>query len=195
MEPHRKRLRRFHEPGDLHELTFSVYRRQPLLTNNPWRAKLSESITAACSIIGCRLAAFVYMPEHVHLLLWNWETKEQVSDFLAQVKQPVASQIRSDLTAATSRLLERLTIQERPGKQVFRFWQEGAGYDRNLQTPQAVQAALEYIHLNPVKRGLCEKARDWRWSSARFYESDGAEIDPLLPLLSRLPYDFWTINS
>ena len=32
--PHRKTVRRFHEPGDLHELTFSCYRRMPLLANS-----------------------------------------------------------------------------------------------------------------------------------------------------------------
>jgi hypothetical protein len=29
-EAHRKPLKRFHEPGDIHELTFSVYQRQKL---------------------------------------------------------------------------------------------------------------------------------------------------------------------
>jgi len=28
---------------------------------------------------------------------------------------------------------------------------------------------LRYIHRNPVKRGLCEKAEDWTWSSFRHY--------------------------
>ena len=51
----------------------------------------------------------------------------------------------------------------------FRFWQEGPGFDRNLFGPEAITASMDYIHLNPVKRGLCEKATDWKWSSARFY--------------------------
>jgi putative transposase len=28
---------------------------------------------------------------------------------------------------------------------------------------------LRYIHRNPVKRGLCERAEDWQWSSFRQY--------------------------
>jgi putative transposase len=58
------------------------------------------------------------------------------------------------------------------------FWQEGPDYDRKLQTCEAVLASIDYIHLNPVKRGLCQRARDWRWSSARFYESGGTVVDP-----------------
>jgi hypothetical protein len=28
---------------------------------------------------------------------------------------------------------------------------------------------LNYMHFNPVKRGLVEKPEDWTWSSCRFY--------------------------
>jgi putative transposase len=190
--PHRKRIRHFHEPGDIHELTFSCYQRRPLLTNNPWRARLSRCLDEACEKLGCHLAAFVYMPEHLHLLVWGLRKKEDVSEFLKNVKQPFSKQARLDLEARKSRLLTRLMVRERPGKIVFRFWQEGPGFDRNLYTVKAVQASLGYMHYNPVKRRLCAKARDWRWSSARFYEGDGQENDALLPRLTPLPADFWS---
>src|SRR5262245_33144976 len=136
--PHRKRIRHYHEPGDIHELTFSCYRRRPLLSNNPWHAKLSKCIDAACADLECYLAAFVYMPEHVHLLIWGIRTKEEISDFLSRVKQPLSAQVHADLQAANSPLLKRLTVRERPGKMVFRFWQEGPGYDRNLFAVKSV---------------------------------------------------------
>ena len=37
MAGYRKRVRHFHEPGDLHELTFSCDQRMPILTNDVWR--------------------------------------------------------------------------------------------------------------------------------------------------------------
>jgi putative transposase len=119
-------------------------------------------------------------------------TKEDISTLLAKIKQPVSIQVRNDLEVAKSRLLPRLMVRERPGKVVFRFWQEGPGFDRNLFTTKTVQLAIDYIHLNPVKRGLCVKARDWRWSSARYFESDGQELDELLPTITPLPAEFWT---
>ena len=36
-------------------------------------------------------------------------------------------------------------IASRPGRSVFRFWQEGPGYDRNLNTAKAVLAAIDAI--------------------------------------------------
>jgi putative transposase len=163
----------------------------PILTNNAWRTQLSRCIDEACEQLTCCLAAFVYMPEHVHLLVWGIQAKEQVSEFLSRVKRPLSSLVRADLEASSSRLLHRLMVRERPGKIAFRYWQEGPGFDRNLFTVKAVQASLDYIHANPVKRGLCVSACDWRWSSARYYASDGQERDELLPRIVPLPAEFW----
>ena len=53
------------------------------------------------------------------------------------------------------------------GKIHYRFWQRGGGYDRNVFEPATVLQMIEYVHNNPVRRGLVEKATDWIWSCAR----------------------------
>ena len=91
----------------------------------------------------------------------------------------------STTTVIDRTVLSSLTVRERPGKSCFRFWQEGPGFDRNLFTAIAVEASIVYIHVNPVKRGLCQRAVDWKWSSARFYLDQ--RVDSSLPRLSRPP--------
>ena len=54
---------------------------------------------------------------------------------------------------------------------------------------------MDYIHANPVKRKLVQSIVDWRWSSARFYATDGQHIDPLLPKITPLPREFWDLRS
>lgn len=169
---HHKTVQHFHEPGHLHEFTFSCYRRKPLLTNDVWREKLARSLDAANESEHFRLVAFVFMPEHVHLLVYPTAPDPDIGRYLARIKQPFSKQIKEDLTARQSRLLEQLTVQERPGKTCFRFWQEGPGFDRNLFTPEAVTGFIDYVHHNPVTRGLCDRAVDWKWSSARCYLLD-----------------------
>jgi REP-associated tyrosine transposase len=68
--PHRKRIKHYHEPGNFHELTFSCYHRMPLLTNDDWRQRLSRKIQSACDELSLDLVAFVFMPEHIHLLVF-----------------------------------------------------------------------------------------------------------------------------
>jgi putative transposase len=44
-------------------------------------------------------------------------------------------------------------------------------------------ASIDYIHDNPVKRRLVKIATKWKWSSARWYVSEGKQIDAELPQL------------
>lgn len=68
-EFHRKRVRHYEGRGHLHELTFSCYRRLPLLTNDVWRGLLASHLGQACIDEHFDLVAFVFMPEHVHLVV------------------------------------------------------------------------------------------------------------------------------
>ena len=192
MPNHRKTIRHFREPGDCHELTFSCYQQRPLLVRDEWRTQFCEALQRAMDGQAFRLVAFVIMPEHVHLLVYPTTPSCSISNFLYALKRPFSYRIKQDLTEHDPELLQSLTIQERPGKMTFRFWQEGPGYDRNLSTESAVQAAIDYIHLNPVRRGLVEKAHDWKWSSSRWYESDRQDVDPDLPTIHGLPPDYFT---
>jgi putative transposase len=188
---HRKLVKHYENLGHARELTFSCYQRMPLLTNDCWREMLSRSIDSAADRHNWRLTAFVFMPEHVHLLFFPLPTAAEISELLKAIKRPFSYRIKQLLIEHHSPLVERLTIRQRPGVTTFRFWQEGPGYDRNLETEAALLAAIDYIHLNPVRRQLCDKAIDWRWSSIRFYEDRLAPADPALPKLHLVPPDFF----
>ena len=159
----------------------------PLLATDGRLLILSECINNAIDPEKYRLIAFVLMPEHIHLLVYPLEPKPELGRLLAAIKRPVSRRVKESLINGQSWLIEKLTVRERPGKIVFRFWQEGPGYDRNLQTERAILAAIDYTHLNPVRRGLCQQAREWKWSSARFYESDGQLQEKDFPTIHGLP--------
>jgi REP-associated tyrosine transposase len=188
--PHRKRVRHYHDPGCCHELTFSCYGRRPLLTNDTWRSLLSEEIDRATERHGYMLTAFVFMPEHVHLLAYPGPNASTIDQFLSGFKRPFSFRIKRLLQEVGSPLLNQLTVHQRPGIEAFRFWQEGPGYDRNFDRVETVLAAIDYIHRNPVRRGLVERAIEWPWSSARWSErlpySEGLRI----PCLKKLPAEF-----
>ncbi|HVJ06126.1 MAG TPA: hypothetical protein VM578_10675, partial [Candidatus Saccharimonadales bacterium] len=48
------------------------------------------------------------------------------------------------------------------------LWQKRY-YDRNIRDYSEFMEKLRYIHRNPVKRGLCERPQDYRWSSFLHY--------------------------
>jgi hypothetical protein len=61
------------------------------------------------------------------------------------------------------------------------FWQPRL-YDFNVYSQKKRKEKLEYMHANPVVRGLVKHLKDSPWSSFSFYAKDVAglvEIDPV----------------
>ena len=60
-----------------------------------------------------------------------------------------------------------------------KFWQSRF-YDFNVCSHKKKKEKLEYMHANPVVRGLVKHAKDWPWSSFSFYargEAGLVELD------------------
>ena len=163
--------------------TFSCYRRLMLLLDDRWRTILAASLGAAAARHGWVLLGFVFMPEHVHIVTVPWDGASGGSALLYAIKRPASSCVKRALRAAGDPLVGQLTVRERPGKYAFRFWQEGPGHDENIRSEEHLINAINYVHTNPVTRGLCERPEDWPWSSARQYL--GMEVAPGVPAMTR----------
>jgi putative transposase len=62
-------LKRYCGKGDLHFITFSCYRRLPLLKTMRARDLFVKELGRVRDATGFRLIGYVVMPEHVHLLI------------------------------------------------------------------------------------------------------------------------------
>ena len=156
---------------------------------------LSECITRAIEHHGYQLAAFVFMPEHVHLIVWPTDGAGNIDALLKTIKRPFSYRVKTLLMEAKSPLLDRLMIRQRPGVTTFRFWQEGPGYDRNITEVSTALAAVNYLHENPIRRGLVGQAINWKWSSALFYLYDPPRQYSGLPIVFGLPHDWLNGSS
>ena len=86
------------------------------------------------------------------------------------IKQPVARRATRFLRQHSPQWIEKLTARQPGGKVRCRFWQDGGGYDRNIVSPKALWSTIQYIHANPVRRGLVRHPSEWEWSSARWWD-------------------------
>jgi len=163
---YRKKLKHYNIPGHAHLLTFSCYRRLQLLLDDRTRYRLAQSINEARIQFQFDLWAWVFMPEHVHLLVWPRLYDYTIDQCLKAIKAPVARREIAYYAARADPVLNELTITQ--GKRTSRrLWQCGGGHDTNLSDSRAVHNAINYIHRNPVERKLCRSPEDWIWSSAR----------------------------
>ena len=163
---HRKKVRHYDEPGHAHFLTFSCYRRMPLLSKDRSRHWFIDALETARTKDSFDLWAWVIMPEHVHVLVWPREPDYETETIVADLKRPVGQDAISWLRQHCPAFLERLTVKN-ANRTYHRFWQAGPGQDRNVYDTDTALAIIEYIHNNPVGRGLVRSAVDWPWSSAR----------------------------
>jgi putative transposase len=107
------------------------------------------------------------MHEHFHLLI-N-EPKVGTPSLVLQVlKQRVSRKLRQ--RRRKRRCSSQLRLwQESSTTGLRSFWQRRF-YDFNVWSRKKKIEKLNYMHLNPVKRGLVAHPKDWRWSSYASYQ-------------------------
>jgi putative transposase len=175
-----RRRQSWNTPGHAHELTFSCYRRFPFFKAQRCRQWLLTAIDAARIKLAFDLWAFVIMPEHVHLIVRPRRPDYAMSSILSAIKRPVGQRAIAYLVERQSPWLHALTRLRR-GSTERLFWQSGGGYDRNIISGRTLLQMIDYVHENPVRRQLVQRASDWEWSSASHYVGGKSclAIDPI----------------
>ncbi len=97
------------------------------------------------------LTAWVFLPDHWHAIIAP-RYPLSISRVLETLK-----------VASTRRINARHNL-------AGGIWQ-GRFFDRALRTVKEYHETVEYIHRNPVRRGLVARPEDWRWSSVHEYGS------------------------
>ena len=111
------------------------------------------------------------MPEHVHLIVCPQLKDYDIAKIKTAIKEPVGRKAIKYLEDNNPEWLPKITRQR--GKRTERlFWLSGGGYDRNIIEPQTLSQMIDYIHLNPVRRGLVERTVDWKWSGAGWFAGE-----------------------
>jgi len=140
-------LKRFQQTKNFHFITFSCYRRQPFLATEHAKDSLHPILEQVRRQQGLCIAAYVFMPEHIHLL-----TDEPSTGTVATFLQ----------------IFKQLTSRELKSSDQKQFWQR-RHYDFNVHSPEKRIEKIRYIHRNPVTRGLVARPEDYRWSSFNHY--------------------------
>ncbi len=164
-----KRLKRIVGQGDLPFITFCCYQRRRLLGTVHARNLAVEILRQVRSRYKFALLGYVFMPEHVHLLIS--ESPESPPARVIQVfKQRLSRRMRGKKRTASNQMSLRFSNPEDP---LRRFWQRRY-YDFNVYSRAKIIEKLHYMHANPVREKLVKHPGDWPWSSWCFYHGRSA---------------------
>lgn len=122
------------------------------LLADPRVAKLTQEALLHYDGSLCRMHAWIIMPNHVHCVV---ETTEGVA--LGTLVKSWKTYVAHEANRALGRR--------------GAFWHREY-YDRYLRNKEHYGRVLDYIHLNPVKAGLCAKPEDWAWSSIHRHKAE-----------------------
>jgi REP element-mobilizing transposase RayT len=139
----------------VYHLAFKTRRDKPLLRTDAAKAIVLDTLSAYRKKHGYRLLGYAVMDNHVHAVVATGPTST-IADIVRAWK------------GYSCRHLQRLLGL------TGSIWQDRYA-DNAIQSLQELRTVLEYIHNNPVKAGIAAKARDYRWSSAQAYETNGSD--------------------
>jgi putative transposase len=101
------------------------------------------------------------MPDHVHAIVW-FPVTGQLSRFMHGWKRMSSFHIGQWYRKVSPKYFESFGEGDR-------FWTPKY-YSFEIYSPRKLEEKLTYMHLNPVRAGLVDRAIAWKWSSARWYD-------------------------
>ena len=175
---YRRRRKRYEGLGHGRYLTFSCFRNQPFLRRKRVCSWLTAEILTAKGRFPFELWAWVFMPDHVHLLIRPGDGVP-MGKILRAIKEPVSKRASVWVRQNAPEFLPKMLDVQPSGRRSVRLWQPGGGYDRNIHSATELREKIGYIHNNPVRRGLVDGPDDWEWSSYAAWQQG---LDHPLPI-------------
>jgi len=151
---------------------------------------------------GMLIYGYVIMSNHIHLIIQSKDGKlsDLMRDFKKFTSKNIVSAIQNNPESRREWMLERFAkaTETHSRNKNFQFWQYG-NHAEEIYTLHFLWDKLNYIHLNPIRAGLVEKAQDYIYSSASNYVNGKGlfEIEladnPVVDVTKKS--EFWKYNN
>ena len=113
---------------------------------------MGDALTESRRKLHFLLHGYVLMPDHWHALIWT-------------TSPLTLSRVVQDIKWISARFLNEARHTSGAVWQ-HQFW------DRFVRHPKEFGERMNYMHLNPVRKGLVAKPEEWRWSSSNNFALD-----------------------
>ncbi len=152
-------MKELNNPRQAYHITCVVAELLPLFSQPGLVAIVFDSWRLLREQCGLRLYAYVIMEEHLHFLA----RVERLDSCLERFREETAGRMLVFLEQQRLEgFLERLP---RDGEGRCHVWQQPV--EQEPVGEGMMGKVIDYIHINPVKRGYVERAEQWCYSSAR----------------------------
>jgi REP element-mobilizing transposase RayT len=170
------------EQDKLYYVTLQIVGWIDIFTRKCYRNIIIENLAYCQKHKGLDLFGWVIMSNHIHLLARC--EKEGLSNLLRDFKNYTSKKILKEIESATESRKEWIlkvfkdAAFKHKRNSDYQVWTH-ENHAEILYSNEFIEQKLDYIHQNPVRSGIVEKAEEYRYSSARTY----AELESLLEII------------
>ena len=165
---------RIQEPDHAHFVTATIVEWLPVFTTAACCDVLIRSFEHCLEHKGLRIHAWVILENHVHAILSGPGLADTLRDLKRFTSRALLEQIRAE---GREWLLNQLAYYCARHKTTseHQVWQEGV-HPEAILSDAIMEQKLEYLHNNPVKRGMVVAPEYWRYSSAHEWATGGLPV-------------------
>ena len=157
----------------LYYLTFQVVMWVDIFTRKAYKDIIVDSLKYCQQNKGLEIYAFVIMTNHIHLIVRSKET-HRLSDTIRDFKKFTANQLLAQIKEPTESrrdwILKRFEFAAKSHvrNSEYQVWTH-ENHAIELFSHSVTQQKLDYIHENPIRAGIVNKAEEYIYSSAANY--------------------------
>lgn len=155
-----------------HFITVTVIDWVDVFSRKVYRDIVIESLDFCIKNKGMILYGYVIMSNHIHLIVQSKDEKlsDLIRDFKKFTAKNILETIENEPESRRDWMLKRFEFacKSHSRNEKHQFWQYG-NHPEEIYTEKFLWQKLDYIHLNPVRAGIVEKASHYLYSSASNY--------------------------
>jgi putative transposase len=158
-------------------LTSVANERLPVFRSEVIKQIVCDALDEARKSGDILIFAYVIMPEHTHLIT---DGRRDISEVLRYTNGISAKRIlaylkNNEFVAS----LNKLRQEEKHKGYKYSVWQHHPNAFR-IEGEDTFMQKVNYIHQNPIRASLVERAEDYRFSSARLWKGNPLDDEPLI---------------
>jgi len=155
---------RINDPNRPHFITATIVEWLPIFTTSDCCDIVVRALRFARERKARRVYGWVIMDNHFHAIVAGPNLAHTIGDLKKFTARKLVAQLKLE---GRDWLLNQLTYYRATYKldSHHQIWQEGV-HPQSIPTDAIMLQKLEYIHNNPVRRGLVASPEHWRYSSA-----------------------------
>ncbi len=148
-------------------MTSTVVEFIPIFTSKKYCKILTDSLQFVRKNKNIKIIAYVVMDNHFHAILNGEDLADKVRTIKGYTAYEIIRQLKID---KKNWILNQLEYYKKKYKikSKHQVWQEGV-HPQLIESQKVALQKINYIHNNPVKRGLVAEPEYWLFSSASNY--------------------------